>query len=188
MSKTNLLSNPKQNHQPGRKRRFGLQSYARLFGIAFILSILIAACTSQAEVVEEIAKVTEAAEALKDATEVAETAEVVEVMAEAVEEEALVEVQADFPTGDFEKAQQRITFMPDGTFTVWIINIESFDVEDGRYTIDGSQITMQDEVCDPEEGNYTWQFDGTYLSFDLIEDACDGRLQALKTGKWLHKP
>ena len=98
--------------------------------------------------------------------------------------------QPEFPIGAFEFAQQRITFNSDGTFTVWRINIESFDVEDGRYTIDGNKITIQDEAedCELAEGQYTWEFDGEKLLFDVVEDPCEGRKDSLSKGKWFIKP
>lgn len=105
---------------------------------------------------------------------------------------------AEFPVGVFERAQQRITFMEDGTFTVWQTSLETFDVENGRYAINGNQITMQDctvqdctdEVCGPDEGLYTWQFEDDKLIFELIEDTCEGRRESLAgTGnKWLYRP
>lgn len=95
--------------------------------------------------------------------------------------------QADFPTGKFDLAQKQITFLPDGTFTVWVLNTETFDVEEGRYSVDGNQITLQDEEC-AGDGTYTWEFDERYLVFDPIEDACEGRLESLSRGKWLFKP
>ena len=98
--------------------------------------------------------------------------------------------QPEFPTGVFEFAQLRMTFYPDGTFTVWRINIESFVVEDGKYTIDGNQITIQDEAedCEFAIGKYTWEFDGEKLSFEPIEDACEGRKDSLSKSKWFIKP
>ena len=98
--------------------------------------------------------------------------------------------QPEFPTGVFEFAQQRITFNPDGSYTVWRINIESFDVEDGRYTIDGNQITFQDEAedCELAIGKYTWEFDGEKLLFETIEDECEGRKDSLSKSKWFIKP
>ena len=95
--------------------------------------------------------------------------------------------QANFPTGKFDLAQKRITFLPDGTFTVWILNTETFDVEDGRYSVDGNQISFQDEIC-AGDGKYTWEFDERVLVFDLIEDECEGRSESLSKGKWLFKP
>ena len=98
--------------------------------------------------------------------------------------------QPEFPTGVFEFAQLRMTFYPDGTFTVWRINIESFVVEDGKYTIDGNQITIQDEAedCELAEGIYTWEFDGEKLLFDPIDDPCEGRQSDLKKGNWFIQP
>ncbi len=98
--------------------------------------------------------------------------------------------QAEFPTGVFEFAQQRITFEPDGTYTVWRINIESFDVEDGKYTVDGNQITLLDDAedCEFAEGHYTWAFDGKKLLFEVVEDPCEGRRTNLKRGNWFIKP
>ena len=98
--------------------------------------------------------------------------------------------QPEFPTGVFEFAQQRITFNPDGSYTVWHINIESFDVEDGRYTIDGNQITFQDETedCELAIGKYTWEFDGEKLLFEPTEDECEGRKDSLSKSKWFIKP
>ena len=97
--------------------------------------------------------------------------------------------QPEFPTGVFEFAQERLTFYPDGTFTVWRINTETFDVEDGRYTIDGNQINLQDEICDSVVGKYTWEFDGEKLLFDPIEDdECEGRQDSLSKSNWFIKP
>ena len=95
--------------------------------------------------------------------------------------------QAEFPTGKFDLAQKQITFLPDGTFTVWILNTETFDIEQGRYSVDGNQITLQDEVC-AGDGKYTWEFDEKHLVFELVEDECEGRLESLSRGKWLFKP
>jgi hypothetical protein len=96
--------------------------------------------------------------------------------------------QPEFPTGEFDHAQLRIHFKPDGTFTVWRLNVETLEIEDGRYTVDGDQITIQDEECDPDEGAYTWEFDGEKLILDTIEDACDGRRQNLNGKKYFLQP
>jgi len=95
--------------------------------------------------------------------------------------------QAEFPTGKFDFAQDRITFLPDGTFTVWVLNTETFSVEEGRYSVDGNKITIQDEIC-ADGGKYTWEFDGRVLVFVLIEDECEGRSETLSKGKWFFKP
>jgi hypothetical protein len=98
--------------------------------------------------------------------------------------------QPEFPTGVFEFDQQRITFEPDGTYTVWNFAIESFDVEDGQYTVDGNEITLLDEAedCGLAEGHYTWEFDGKKLLFEVVEDSCEGRSTNLKRGNWFIKP
>jgi hypothetical protein len=128
--------------QPRGKRRLGLLSYTRFIGLAIIISVLIVACSSQ----------------------------------------------ADFPTGEFDHAQLRIHFKSDGTFTVWRLNVETFEVEDGRYSVVGDQITLQDEECDPDDGIYTWEFDDEKLVLDSIEDACDGRRQNLNGKKYFLQP
>lgn len=94
----------------------------------------------------------------------------------------------EFPIGEYDRAQQRLSFKDDGTFTVWIINVESFSVEDGKYTIEGDQIIMTDELCGPDEGKYTWRIELDKLIFELIEDTCESRRDSLAGNKWLQKP
>lgn len=93
--------------------------------------------------------------------------------------------QAEFPTGEFQTDFTLIHFLPDGKFTVYNRALDSYDVSDGDYTINGNKITFVDgsnEGCGTDAGQYTWDFDGerNQISFELIEDNCEGRKDALK--------
>ena len=95
--------------------------------------------------------------------------------------------QPDFPTGQFINARRLFTFLPDGTFIVWLRNVETMESEEGRYTVDGNKFNLGDEEC-PTDGEYTWQFDGRKLEFDRIEDECEGRPEVFRENFIFQEP
>lgn len=98
--------------------------------------------------------------------------------------------QTEFTTGEFATTRILTNFMPDGKYTVYDRALDSFDVTDGHYTIDGNKLTLvdgNDQGCGADVGQYTWDFDGERLSFELIEDACENRTEALSLRYVLQK-
>ena len=140
-----------------RRDRFRFQNHTRLIGIAILISILIAACGSQP---------TETVEA---------------------ETQEKAELHTEFPIGEFHSRSQSITFQSGGTFFVkYLSDIETI-LLNGSYSIDGNQITLQDDACvgieagvEPGEvvvAIYTWEFDGETLDLGLVDDKCLPRRQ-----------
>jgi 7,8-dihydropterin-6-yl-methyl-4-(beta-D-ribofuranosyl)aminobenzene 5'-phosphate synthase len=74
------------------------------------------------------------------------------------------------------------TFNEDGTYTT---AGHGFALGSGALTANGDQITLVGKFLDgscPEEGTYTWAFDGKKLSFTAVQDPCEDRRIGLVGG------
>jgi len=100
-----------------------------------------------------------------------------------------------FPIGAFAMedvdGKWMMTFTADGNFTLtrngglWV---------EGRYILDQNQITIHDaggpklSTCKGKgDGTYTWSFDGKVLTFEVVNDLCDGR-RGTQLAKWTKQP
>lgn len=83
--------------------------------------------------------------------------------------------QPDFPLGDFDNGRFIMTVLPDGKYTVVDGSDEISPIENGRYTVNGNEVTFVDESCGADEGHYTWSFDGEKLRLESNGDPCEGR-------------
>ena len=101
---------------------------------------------------------------------------------------------ADFQTGAYSITKDGVTwsmvFGAGGDVTVTTADNEP-DVY-ATYTVTGDQIMFRDErgpgAClgdGLEVGTYTWNLDGTQLTFTKVADNCDGRAQALTGQPWV---
>ena len=87
----------------------------------------------------------------------------------------------EFPTGAFVRSGDRILeFNEDGTMRfIW----EEIVVSEGTYTINGDEITIQDDFCDEEyagPATYTWAYVEGALTFKSVSsDVCGDRRSAL---------
>jgi hypothetical protein len=84
-----------------------------------------------------------------------------------------------FPTGMYTYYSASVEYRDDGTYTLM-----SGDqvVTEGTYSIQDDEIQFSDSYCaerDANPGTYKWQFEDGKLSFDLIEDPCAGRVEAV---------
>ncbi len=86
----------------------------------------------------------------------------------------------DFPLGTYQSGPFTFTFEDGGTFRV--LHSSGTGVT-GTYKITGDQIEFNDQdgeiVCQDSAGKYTWKQDHDSLTFTLVDDACDGRIEAL---------
>jgi hypothetical protein len=85
--------------------------------------------------------------------------------------------QAEFPSGEFNSQFKTITFHGDGTAT-FHDSAENSTTLGVLYTVDGNKISVADPAdfgCGTDAGQYSWEYEGTTLSFELIEDNCLGR-------------
>ncbi len=103
----------------------------------------------------------------------------------------------DFPTGTY-----AVTFAEDDEVTpeivgtwevVWRIDgdfLIGFDGDPfilGDFSVDGTRVTLTDQDgpgrC-PDSGTYEWSFQDPELSFTLVSDDCEGRVEVLTTKPW----
>ena len=78
----------------------------------------------------------------------------------------------DFPTGVFVYGKDHTwEFRSDGTAS-WKTN--RYSGED-TYKVTGNQIVITGDGCGDLEGLYTWDYDGTVLSFRVLRDPCADR-------------
>lgn len=96
------------------------------------------------------------------------------------------------------------TVFPVGTFTMgiwdWEFRADGTEVaselgvglrEDGKYTVTGNQIVVQDTkgiYCGEPKGIYTWTFDGKVLTFKAIYDPCAERRNVVDGSSYSKKP
>jgi len=87
----------------------------------------------------------------------------------------------EFPTGDYIDSEGYITtFHTRGRFWVRSTDVDKVLTTHGDYTLDGEIITFkQNSLCPEGDGIYRWSEDGEHLNFELIEDDCHARLEAL---------
>lgn len=52
----------------------------------------------------------------------------------------------------------------------------------GTYSVTGDQIVFKDNYCGSVLGRYTWSFDGSVLSFRMLDDTCAARSGVLHLG------
>ena len=92
----------------------------------------------------------------------------------------------DFPIGTFTNSDQSWTweFKTDGSYLAQGLQSR----ENGNFTVDGNQISISGDYCGEITGNYTWTYDGTALTFEMIDDKCTDRLGVVVTGNWVKKP
>ena len=99
---------------------------------------------------------------------------------------ALVFAQTKFPTGTFSSGEFSITFNADGTHSV---NMNGEAMVKGNYVITENVIALTDKegqaACEGT-GKYKWKIQENSLSFEKIEDSCDGRVGALSQ-LWVKK-
>jgi hypothetical protein len=84
-----------------------------------------------------------------------------------------------FPTGMYTYYSASVEYRDDGTFTLM-----SGDqvVTEGTYSIQDDEVQFVDSYCeerDANPGTYKWQYVDGKLSFELIEDPCAGRVEAV---------
>ncbi len=86
----------------------------------------------------------------------------------------------DFPFGTYESDPYTITIEEGGAYRV--THSSGVGVT-GTYKISGDQIELTDQsgdiVCPGAAGKYKWKQDGESLIFSVVDDACDGRVEAL---------
>jgi formylglycine-generating enzyme required for sulfatase activity len=85
----------------------------------------------------------------------------------------------EFPTGKYTYLTASVEYRDDGTFTLM-----SYDevVSEGTYSIQDDEIQFTDSLCAEQNANpgtYKWQYEDGKLSCELIEDPCEGRIEAL---------
>ncbi len=86
----------------------------------------------------------------------------------------------DFPLGTYYSDPFTLTFEEGGTFRV---KHSSGAGVTGTYAISGDKIEFSDRdgelACQESSGKYTWKLDRDSLIFFAVDDACDGRKEAL---------
>jgi len=86
----------------------------------------------------------------------------------------------DFPIGSYQGGPFTITFEEGGAFRV--MHSSGAGVT-GTYKISGDQIEFTDQegelVCQGSAGKYKWKLGRDSLIFSVVDDACDGRTEAL---------
>ena len=92
-----------------------------------------------------------------------------------------------FPIGVFTKGPWIWEFRADGDYN--LKNSGADLVVDGSYTVTGDEITFQDDYfpCKDIVATYTWVYDGTALSFTVLDDICAERKNS-SYGNWVIKP
>ncbi len=86
----------------------------------------------------------------------------------------------DFPLGTYQAEPFTISFSERGAFRV--VHSSGATVT-GTYKVSGDQIEVTDQdgdlVCPGSVGKYKWKQDHDSLIFSIVDDACDGRAEAL---------
>lgn len=85
----------------------------------------------------------------------------------------------EFPTGTYTYFDTSVEYRDDGTFTLMSGNKV---ITEGTYSIKDDEIQFTDSYCaetDANPGIYKWQFEDGNLRFELIEDPCEGRVEAV---------
>jgi hypothetical protein len=98
-----------------------------------------------------------------------------------------------FPSGVYQAGRFMVTIHEDGKYQV----TADIGKVTGVYVVTGEQVEVRDEggdfSCPNAAGRYRWKVDGDKLMLVLLEDPCEGRMQALTTeplvkdrlsGKW----
>ncbi len=84
-----------------------------------------------------------------------------------------------FPTGKYTYINASVEYRDDGTF---ILMSEDEVVSEGTYSVKGDEIQFTDSYCaeqDANPGTYKWLYEDGKLNCELIEDPCEGRVEAL---------
>jgi hypothetical protein len=98
---------------------------------------------------------------------------------------------AAFPVGSYQNEQNIVVFKPDGTFVGTTPKGE--DWVKGTYTHSGNAATVVDtwegeplkgENCMGKVGKYTWAKTGKVLTFNVVEDPCQGRKHGTDKVAW----
>lgn len=93
--------------------------------------------------------------------------------------------------GKFQNGPNTATFHPDGTFVG--TTPDGKEWVRGTYTVDGDTMTMVDtwedkqvltERCEGIPGRYSWKIENDTLTSKVIEDACEGRAEAVSATAW----
>lgn len=92
--------------------------------------------------------------------------------------------QVSFPTGTFENGEWSWEFKVDGTF----LSSGPIGSEAGTYQVAGNQVTIACQCCGNVEGTYLWAFEGSELSFTVVEDTCANRKDVVDGNAWTMKP
>ncbi len=86
----------------------------------------------------------------------------------------------DFPLGTYYSSPFTFTFEEGGAYRV---KHASGAGVTGTYKISGDKIEFADQdgelMCQESSGKYTWKLDRDSLIFSAVDDACDGRKEAL---------
>ncbi len=95
--------------------------------------------------------------------------------------------QTKFPTGAYSSGEFTITFNVDGGHSV---STNGEVMVKGTYVITDNVIALTDKegqfACEGVTGKYKWKVQEKSLTFEKIEDPCDGRAQALSQ-VWVKK-
>ena len=96
-------------------------------------------------------------------------------------------LQERLPIGTFVAGQFTLTLNADGTHAV---SDGGEVVVSGTYVVKDKQITLTDKAgafaC-PDIGRYEWSYDGKTLTFQVLVDECDGRVDGLTAQPWTKK-
>lgn len=95
--------------------------------------------------------------------------------------------QTKFPTGAYTSGDFTITFNADGTH---VVSMNGEMVVKGSFVISDDKIELTDKegqfACEGVKGKYKWKAQEKSLTFEKIEDECDGRAGALSQA-WVKK-
>ena len=89
-----------------------------------------------------------------------------------------------FPKGTFISGDWSWEFKADGTF----LTSGPVGSETGTYQVTGNQITITCQCCENVKGTYLWAFEGSELSFTVIDDTCANRKDVVDGSSWMKKP
>ncbi|MEP7272105.1 MAG: hypothetical protein ABI882_11420 [Acidobacteriota bacterium] len=97
--------------------------------------------------------------------------------------------QGKFPAGAYANGQFVITFLEDGSHTV---SADGNVVVKGSYSVTQDQILLTDKsgeyACGATQtGKYKWKVVEKTLTFEKVDDECDGRAGALTGEAWTKK-
>lgn len=120
---------------------------------------------------------------------------VIKLVREYIKDRAQANAPRPFPSGAFDvkpyqgvfatiALPKQITYMfkDDGTYAV---AGHGFALGSGKATVTGDQVSLAGKFLDgscPEEGVYTWSFDGKNLKFSVVQDPCEDRKIGLAGG------